>query len=149
VSNPASSQAGSERADPAREAWALMFELVLTHRAHVAAALAEYELSPMQAHVLRLLEPGAPVAMRQLAGALSCDASNVTGIVDRLELRRLVERRSAAHDRRVKFLALTREGAALRRRILEQLQEAPPAIATLPPDEQRALREILRSALGR
>ena len=47
----------------------------------------------MQAHVLRLLEPGEPLPMRTLARKLCCDASNVTGIVDRLEERGLVRAR--------------------------------------------------------
>ena len=47
----------------------------------------------MQAHVLRLLEPGAAAADAHAGrGKLCCDASNVTGIVDRLEERGLVRR---------------------------------------------------------
>ena len=52
--------------------------------------------------------------MSALAAALQCDNSNVTGIVDRLEAQGLVERRPAAHDRRVKTLVVTTEGVELR-----------------------------------
>ena len=45
--------------------------------------------------------------MSSLAGKLFCDDSNVTGIVDRLEARGLIERRRE-HDRRVKLLGLPR-----------------------------------------
>ena len=44
--------------------------------------------------------------MSSLAELLVCDASNITGIADRLEARGLVERRSVGADRRVKTLAL-------------------------------------------
>ena len=134
--------------DAGREAWALMFQLVTSHRAHVLAAMAELGLSPMQAYVLRLLEPGRPVAMRHLARALSCDASNVTGIVDRLEARGLIERRGAPRDRRVKMLVLTDEGRATRAELGKRMSEPPPAIAELTAQDKRALRDVLRRALG-
>ena len=126
----------------------LMIELVRTSRSALLASLGELGLSPMQANALRLLTPGATVAMRDLAAALACDASNVTGIVDRLESRGIVERRSGERDRRVKVLALTPLGSELRRRVLTRLYEAPPAIRALPLEDQRALRDILSRALA-
>ena len=54
--------------------------------------------------------------MGELANAMHCDNSNITGIVDRLEEKGLVERRPADHDRRVKLIAPTPEGASLRER---------------------------------
>jgi len=35
--------------------------------------------------VLHLIEPDRPIPMGQLAETLACDASNVTGLIDRLE----------------------------------------------------------------
>ena len=52
--------------------------------------------------------------MSRLADTLSCDASNVTGLVDRLESRGLVRRQPSAEDRRVKVLQLTPAGSRLR-----------------------------------
>ena len=85
--------------------------------------------------------------MSDLAEALHCDNSNVTGIVDRLEDRGLVERRSATHDRRVKMLVVTERGAEVRERLAERLEEAPPPLAGLTPEDQRTLRDIMRRAL--
>lgn len=128
-----------------REVWELLLELSHTQfREHLAATIARFDLSPPQARALQILEPGNPVPMRDLATSLKCDASNITGIVDRLEARGLVERRSAPGDRRVKALTVTVEGAALRARLVEQLYQVPPAIATLSPAEQRTLLELLR-----
>ena len=98
---------------------------------------------------LAVLDPDRPVPMSELADALHCDNSNVTGIVDRLEDRGLVERRSATHDRRVKMLAVTPRGAEVRERLAERLGQAPEPIASLSPEDQRALRDIMRRALGR
>ena len=59
------------------------------------------------------LEPDEPLPMSALAGALQCDNSNVTGIVDRLEAAGLAERRAAERDRRVKTVVLTPHGEAV------------------------------------
>jgi MarR family transcriptional regulator, organic hydroperoxide resistance regulator len=132
----------------AREAWRLLFELGRKKHGRLSAALAELELTPAQGHALRLLEPDRPLAMSELAEALYCHASNVTGIVDRLEARGLVERRPG-QDRRVKTLALTEAGADVRERVVELVTAPPPEIAALSAADQRALRDILTRALAR
>src|SRR5262245_51216936 len=101
---------GPGRRAIACEAWQLVSELCTAVRDRIPELAAELELSPAQCHVLKLIDPAKPIAMRTLAEALGCDASNITGIVDRLEARGLVERRTASHDRRVKTLAVTRRG---------------------------------------
>jgi DNA-binding MarR family transcriptional regulator len=143
------STATRRRASPASEAWALMHELFHVSRRRFLAVASEFELSPPQVRALGVLDPDRPVPMSELAEALHCDNSNVTGIVDRLEDRGLVERRSATHDRRVKMLAVTDRGAELRARLAERLDEAPEPLARLTPEDQRALRDIMRRALER
>jgi DNA-binding MarR family transcriptional regulator len=132
---------------PASEAWALMHELFHASRRRFLAVASEFELSPPQVRALAMLDPERPVPMSELAGALHCDNSNVTGIVDRLEDRGLVERRSATHDRRVKMLAVTVRGAELRERLAERLEQAPEPLARLSAEDQQALRDIMRRAL--
>jgi MarR family transcriptional regulator, organic hydroperoxide resistance regulator len=135
------------RPSPASEAWALMHELFHASRRRFLAIASEFELSPPQVRALGVLDPDRPVPMSDLAEALHCDNSNVTGIVDRLEDRGLVERRSATHDRRVKMLVVTARGAEVRDRLAERLEEAPPPLARLGPEDQRTLRDIMRRAL--
>ena len=50
--------------------------------------------------------------MGNLAHFLGNEPSNITGIVDRLEAKRLVERRSDGKDRRLKALVVTAAGSA-------------------------------------
>jgi len=50
--------------------------------------------------------------MGALARTLHCDASNATGIVDRLVAGQLITRQEGAHDRRTKTLTLTDKGRA-------------------------------------
>jgi MarR family transcriptional regulator, organic hydroperoxide resistance regulator len=130
----------------AQEAWALLFEVIREQMRNFPTLAAEFELSTVQVHVMRTLGES-PLPMSTLAGSLGCDASNVTGLVDRLEGRGLVERQSAQHDRRVKLLALTDAGRALRERLLERLMEPPAAIAGLSATDLRALRDVMRRAL--
>jgi DNA-binding MarR family transcriptional regulator len=134
-------------ATPAHEAQQLFFEIGMAQRVRAGAALAELGLGFAQAHALRMLDPEDPIPMSVLAERLFCDASNVTGLVDRLEARGLVERRSHDHDRRVKALTLTPSGVALRDQVLTVMSEPPEAIAALPEADQRALRDILARAV--
>ena len=131
----------------AHEAQKLFFEIGMTQRAKVGAALNELGLGFAQAHALRMLDPDEPRPMSALAERLFCDASNVTGIVDRLERRELVERRSAEGDRRVKALTLTPAGVELREEVMALMSEPPEAIASLSVADQRALRDILARAV--
>jgi DNA-binding MarR family transcriptional regulator len=130
----------------AREAQELFFEIGMVQRALVGTALAELGLTFAQAHALRSLDPDRPLPMSALAELLVCDASNVTGIADRLEARGLVERQSAGGDRRVKVLALTPAGTELRAHVYELMSEPPAAITGLSQHDQRTLRDILRRA---
>src|SRR3954469_832510 len=79
----------------ASEAWTLLFRLFVSQRGRVPQVAPDFALPPRQAHVLRLLEPDQPLPMRTLARKLCCDASNVTGIVDRLQERGLAPRHTA------------------------------------------------------
>jgi DNA-binding MarR family transcriptional regulator len=85
--------------------------------------------------------------MGRLACGLGCDASNITGVVDRLEARGLVERQAGERDRRVKVLVVTERGLELRRRLLVRMAEPPEPIRRLSEADQRALSQILRRAL--
>jgi DNA-binding MarR family transcriptional regulator len=139
----------AETKDPAQEAWQLLWRIMQAHKPRFLALAQELGLSPMQLHALRLMEPGAEMPMSSLAGKLFCDASNVTGIVDRLEARGLIERRPAAHDRRVKLLFLTDDGAEVREAAWRQMSQPPAEIAGLPLEHKRALRDALRAAVER
>jgi DNA-binding MarR family transcriptional regulator len=85
--------------------------------------------------------------MGELAHALSCDASNVTGLVDRLESRGLLQRSPSAEDRRVKVLSLTPLGAKIRAALLDRMTSSPPTLGRLSEADQRALARILRQLL--
>ena len=131
----------------AEQAWALVARLFFEHgRPKMMDANQELELSPPQGIVLRFLDEPRP--MGELAALMRCDNSNMTGIVDRLEERGLVERTAAERDRRVKLIALTERGREIRDELNRRMDEPPEVIEHLSPADQRALRDILRRGLG-
>jgi DNA-binding MarR family transcriptional regulator len=136
-------------AGPPDDAWALLVRLFLAQRASVPALAAELQLSPAQCHLLHLVEPERPLAMGAIAESLACDASNVTGLVDRLETRGLVRRRPSAADRRVKVLVLTPSGARVRALIVARLTAPPATLERLSLRERRALARLLERLLDR
>ncbi len=129
-----------------REVVDLMANLVaLFHREYEDAAAAR-SLTGAQAKVLALLRRG-PMPMRQIAQTLSCEPSNITGIVDRLETRGFVTRQPDLQDRRVKLVAATDTGATASEELRESLNFAREPLAALGPDERTQLRDLLRRML--
>ncbi|BAJ32565.1 MULTISPECIES: MarR family transcriptional regulator [Kitasatospora] len=110
-----------------------------------AAAAARHGLNSSQAKALKeVLEP---VPMRALAGRLGCDASNVTGIVDRLEALGYARREPAATDRRVKIAAITDQGRDVLDRIREDMTRARTAFDSLDPEQRTALAGLCDQVL--
>jgi MarR family transcriptional regulator, organic hydroperoxide resistance regulator len=121
-----------------------MLQLLL-HTKHRFYATAErFGLSVMQAHALAILN-GKSCPMSALGQSLGCDASNVTGIVDRLEGLGLIERTSAENDRRVKLVRLTPKGSDICAQIVQQISsaEAEELGPVLTEDEIITLNKIL------
>jgi DNA-binding MarR family transcriptional regulator len=133
----------------ADQAWALLLQVSFERvHAHFAQAVAELDLAPVQAKALHELNVEPPISMRELAERLKSDPSNVTGLIDRLEARGLVERRPDPQDRRIKGLALTSAGARLRERLFARLYSAPRSVAELSERDQRTLRDVLQRVLA-
>jgi DNA-binding MarR family transcriptional regulator len=130
-------------------AWKALFDVLQSQKPWLAERLAEHDLTIFLGHTLHTIAEAGEMTMSGVAGALFVDASNATGIVDRLVARGLVERRPAEHDRRAKVVRLTAAGRRLEKRIGDQMMtDPPPAIARLSAGDQRALREILEKALA-
>ncbi|MFD4728602.1 MarR family winged helix-turn-helix transcriptional regulator [Streptomyces seoulensis] len=134
-------------ADPlTMEVVGLIGDVVARFHADYEEAAAGHSLTGPQARLLSLLALE-PTPMRKLAQRLKCEPSNVTGIVDRLESRGLVERRPDSADRRVKLAAATDEGLRVARDLREGLHFAREPLAGLSTDERSALRDLLRRML--
>ncbi|AVH58925.1 MULTISPECIES: MarR family winged helix-turn-helix transcriptional regulator [Streptomyces] len=120
----------------------LIGTVVARYHEEYEEAAAEHALTGAQARLLSLLSLE-PLPMRRLAQNLKCEPSNVTGIVDRLEARGLVERRPDPADRRVKLAAATQQGRRVARSLRESLRFAREPLAGLSEEERLALRGLL------
>lgn len=130
-----------------REVLELFGTVVARYHTEYELAAAEHSLTGAQARVLALLARE-PAPMRQVARQLKCEPSNVTGIVDRLESRGLVERRADPANRRVKVAAATEEGRATAAQLRGGLDFAGEPLAELTLAERTLLRDLLRRMLG-
>ncbi|MFG1619691.1 MarR family winged helix-turn-helix transcriptional regulator [Nonomuraea wenchangensis] len=129
-----------------RELCGLVNGLAQQIAVHVRERAVTLGLTSAQATALRELT--GPMTMRELAERMSCEPSNATFIVDKLEKQGLIERRAHPTDRRAKQLVLTPEGDALRERLLELLVQDSP-LAGLTAEQQRTLQDLLEQAIIR
>lgn len=133
------------RAEEARDLSRKLFAVGRRMKADFDAVAEARGLTPLQARTLLGLEE--PVPMRSLAQDMACDASNVTGLADRLERLGLVERAADPVDRRVKRLGLTAEGARLRTELAKAVADESAAMARLTIAERRELERLLDTLL--
>jgi DNA-binding MarR family transcriptional regulator len=128
--------------------WPTFVEFFFATKDWWVAICTELDLTPAQGHALRVIDPDRPVPMSTLAESLLCDASNVTGIVDKLESRGLIARQNADHDRRVKQIAVTERGRRLRDKLVAAVMTPPPAVSALPAEVKARLTDLLRKLLA-
>ncbi|TWP46168.1 MarR family transcriptional regulator [Lentzea tibetensis] len=127
------------------EVVALLAQIVGRYTREHEAAASAVELTPVQAKVLVALEK--PLPMHQIAVKLGSERSNVTGIIDRLQARGLVERRPDEQDRRVKNIVATEAGRELARRFQGSLRFAAEPLAALDAADRVQLRDLLARML--
>jgi len=92
-----------------------------------------YQVSAPQLHCLLALHEYGPLPPSQIAKTIMVDSSTVTGIIDRMELKGLVERSRTSPDRRVIMVSLTEDGSDLathapppfQKKIVEGLRRLP------------------------
>ncbi|WP_030937392.1 MarR family winged helix-turn-helix transcriptional regulator [Streptomyces sp. NRRL S-646] len=110
-------------------------------------AAASENLTASQGKTLNVLRRG-PSSMSTLATTLTCDASNMTGIVDRLEKRGLVRREPSPSDRRVKNVLLTEEGEQVIDVIRGKMNKTLAGLSRLSEQEQDTLYALLERAFA-
>jgi DNA-binding MarR family transcriptional regulator len=104
---------------------------------HLGAELRDLGLTPGEVNALAQLDAGAPVTVAQLGAATGQRPSTLTGVLDRLERRGLVERSLNPRDRRSFTVALTGPGAEAAGRVRQAFDEL----------ERRVARASSRHAL--
>ena len=135
----------TEEPELAREVWGLMMQVLIAYNRRRYREVTEViGLSIPQSYALLELNPeGRPASMRALAACLRSDPSNITGLVDRLEAKGLVERQPDPDDRRVKALVLTDAGRQARATLRRTIAEPPPALEAMSREQLLAMRAAL------
>jgi DNA-binding MarR family transcriptional regulator len=120
--------AGPQRSGPSQDLGELTKDVVYQIRRLIQASSfytkelnKEYRISVPQLNCLLALYENGPLPPSQIAKQILVKSSTVTGIIDRLEQKELVERKRSSRDRRVITIELTEAGRTL-------AKNAPPPI---------------------
>lgn len=143
ISARASSTTKVCRNERERAVWTAMHGVVTARPEQYTRECGDCALTSPQATLLRLMHPDRPIPMSALATALACHASNVTGLVDRLEEQGLVTRRPSDEDRRVKNICLTPKGIEVRDVLCSAIYAPPPELGRLDDNELTQLERLL------
>ena len=107
--------------------------------------MAALQLKPLEFSVLSVITGNPGVTSRQLCRCLSILPPNLVGMIDVLQLRGLVARRSDPEDRRAVGLHVTSAGEALMREAARVARRLDAEVAqSLSPLESRTLLRLLR-----
>ncbi|MQY26718.1 MarR family winged helix-turn-helix transcriptional regulator [Nocardia aurantia] len=110
-----------------------------------AERVAELDLTPPQAGLLRLLAATPGRSQRELADALGLPPSRFVPFADAMEQRGLIERRRNPDDRRLHAIHLTAQGEALLGRLREVGMAHEQAVcAALSAEERSTLQSLLQ-----
>jgi DNA-binding MarR family transcriptional regulator len=125
------------------QSYLALVEFLLLAKQRLLELGTEHGMSGMQ--VITLLLSDTPRPMNSFKHLFNCDASNVTGIVDGLQQKKLVARYENPRDRRVKMVKLLAEGKRLRTTLLRQLTASDEyLLAKLTPNEAAAFIELVQ-----
>ena len=132
---------GRDKNSLAAAAWRELFGIIIATADHRGRVLEQLGLTPNDTRALGSLDRQRARTMRSLAEEWRCDASTATWIVDRMQQRGLVERRSDPRDRRITLVALTPRGVKTKAQLMRGIYEPPPELQRLTNDELIALRD--------
>jgi MarR family transcriptional regulator, 2-MHQ and catechol-resistance regulon repressor len=131
--------------DAAVTLWTALGDAYAAMSAHASADAARYGFSLAELAVLDVLHDRGPMLLGELQRHVSVSSGGATFLVDRLEGKGLVRRRSCADDRRATFAALTPKGVRVLTRILPKHRSAiRKAVAGLSGKRQRTVTLLLR-----
>lgn len=120
-----------------------LIALMMRAKRHMFIACESWQLTPVQGMLLVVLEESDSKTMNELSNMMGCDASNITGLIDRLEANGYIERTADAADRRVKKIKLSKKGCDCRCSLLNTLAEAESVdMSRLSKEEIETLKKI-------
>ena len=107
--------------------------------------LGKVGLTPPQFYVLATIGYAGSLPFGEIGAKMMVTVSNLTGIVDRLEEKKLVTRKRDEHDRRVVHVVLTEKGAKLYKSTIPLFEKSISRIfSSLEKPQQKELSALLR-----
>ena len=105
---------------------------------------AAFDLTPVQYAAMVAIHENEGIDATRLSAQIAFDRSTLGNVLERLEVRGLVQRYPSPDDERVKLLKLTPQGRAVTRRAEEAVRRTQDRIlAPLDPKNRRVLLELL------
>ncbi|HXI05380.1 MAG: MarR family winged helix-turn-helix transcriptional regulator [Bradyrhizobium sp.] len=83
-----------------------------------------FDLTPVQYAALIAIHTHPGIDATRLSAVIAFDRSTLGSVIERLEMKKLIERKPSDGDKRVKLLYLTRAGAAILRDITPSVEKA-------------------------
>ncbi|HEY3131336.1 MAG TPA: MarR family transcriptional regulator [Acidobacteriota bacterium] len=141
---------GASKKQDQRPLWLLLLRAAGLVESQLEAVLSETGLSLSKFGVLHhLIQADEALPLSRLAERLSCVKSNVTQVVDRLEVEGLVKRVDDPQDRRSVLAAVTGEGRRLYEAGNDALAQAEKQLLEgLTESDRKELAELLRRVSG-
>lgn len=110
---------------------------------------AGYDLTPVQYAALSAISTHPGIDQVTLAGLIAYDRTTITGVVDRLAQKGLVDRQPSSHDRRARELRITAQGRRTLRGITPAVEAAQRVMLRgLSAREGDELLRLLRKAIA-
>jgi DNA-binding MarR family transcriptional regulator len=103
-----------------------------------------FDLTPVQYAALVAIHTHPGIDATRLSAVIAFDRSTLGNVIERLETKKLIERKPSAEDKRVKLLHITRAGATLLRDIMPAVGHAQARmLQPLKSADRRALMALL------
>jgi DNA-binding MarR family transcriptional regulator len=103
-----------------------------------------FDLTPVQYAALIAIHTHPGIDATRLSAVIAFDRSTLGNVIERLQTKKLIERKPSIEDKRVKLLYLTKSGAALLRDITPSVERAQARmLQPLRPADRKALMALL------
>jgi len=103
-----------------------------------------FDLTPVQYAALIAIHTHPGIDATRLSAVIAFDRSTLGSVIERLESKKLIDRKPSDGDKRVKLLYLTKAGAAILREIMPSVEKAQTRILQpLKPSDRKVLLSLL------
>ncbi|MEK6152545.1 MarR family transcriptional regulator [Flavobacteriaceae bacterium 3-367] len=128
-------------------------ELLSTHSWYMhqlKAVLKPYDISPAQYNILRILKgaKNRPVSASYLKEQVIDKGSNITRLIDKMEIKKWVTRSLCETNRRQMDIDITQEGVNVLNKVTKEIDQLIKVLYSISEEEAEVVSEILNKIRG-